>query len=55
MLGNLGNAKAITKGASISVGAQGTPFLGAQGTGNSSGILGGLPGGSITATYGVCF
>ncbi len=59
LLGNLSNAKAITEGASISVGAQATPLLGAQATGNFSGILGGptvgVPGGSVTATYGVCF
>ena len=59
MVGNLANAKNITKGGSISVGAQATPFLGAQATGNFSGIMGGLtvgnPGGSVTATYGFCF
>jgi hypothetical protein len=59
VLGNLANAKSITEGASISVGAQATPLLGAQATGNFSGILGGptvgMPGGSVTATYGVCF
>jgi len=59
ILGNLSNAKAITEGASISVGAQALPIAGAQATGNFSGILGGptvgIPGGSVTATYGVCF
>ena len=51
VLGNLANAKSITEGPSISVGA--------QATGNQSGILGGptvgIPGGSVTATYGICF
>jgi hypothetical protein len=59
VLGNLANAKSITQGASISVGAQALPIAGAQATGNQSGILGGptvgIPGGSVTATYGICF
>lgn len=59
MLGNLANAQSITQGASISLGAQALPIAGAQATGNQSGILGGptvgIPGGSVTATYGVCF
>jgi RHS repeat-associated protein len=59
VLGNLANAKSITEGASISVGAQALPIAGAQATGNQSGILGGptvgIPGGSVTATYGICF
>ena len=59
VLGDLGNAKSITEGPSIAVGAQATPLLGAQATGNFSGILGGPTvgnvGGSATATYGVCF
>jgi RHS repeat-associated protein len=58
-LGNLANAKSITEGPSISVGAQALPILGAQATGNQNGILGGptvgIPGGSVTATYGICF
>jgi hypothetical protein len=59
VLGNLANAKSITEGPSISVGAQALPIAGAQATGNQSGILGGptvgIPGGSVTATYGICF
>jgi len=59
VLGNLANAKSITEGESISVGAQAVPIAGAQATGNLSGILGGptvgIPGGFVTATYGVCF
>jgi RHS repeat-associated protein len=59
VLGNLANAKSITEGASISVGAQALPIAGAQARGNQSGILGGptvgIPGGSVTATYGICF
>jgi len=59
VLGNLANAQSITQGASISVGAQALPIAGAQATGNQNGILGGptvgIPGGSVTATYGICF
>jgi hypothetical protein len=57
-VGNLQNQNAILSGASISVGAQATPLLGAQAVGNGSGILGGptagIPGGSATATYSWC-
>lgn len=59
MFGNLANAQSITEGPSISGGAQVTPLIGGQATGNQNGILGGptvgIPGGSVTATYGVCF
>ena len=58
VVGNLQNQNAILSGASISVGAQATPLLGAQAVGNASGILGGptvgIPGGSATATYSWC-
>jgi len=58
VVGNLQNQNAILSGASISVGAQATPLLGAQAVGNNSGILGeptaGIPGGSATATYSWC-
>ncbi|HKV04434.1 MAG TPA: RHS repeat-associated core domain-containing protein [Candidatus Acidoferrales bacterium] len=59
MYGNLSKAKSILSGPSISFGAQPTPFVGVQGTSNSSGLLGGptvgTPGYSISATYSKCF
>jgi RHS repeat-associated protein len=59
VLGDLANAKSITEGLSVSYGYQRTELLGAQATGNSSGILGGptigVPGHSVTLTYGKCF
>jgi RHS repeat-associated protein len=58
MNGNISNADSILSGPSLSGGAQVSPFIGYQASGNSSGWLGGLsvgtPGLSITATYSGC-
>ncbi|NYF79893.1 hypothetical protein HDF17_002213 [Granulicella arctica] len=53
------NPSAVLPGLSLGVGYNTTPLNGTQGTGNSSGILGGnsfgIPGFSATLTYGFCF
>jgi hypothetical protein len=58
MHGNVGNADSILSGPSLSGGAQPTPVIGYQATGNSSGALGGpsvgTPGMSVSATYSKC-
>ncbi len=53
LLGNLANAKSITEGPSISVGAQATALFGAQATGNQSGTLDGPTAGNVggSATF----
>jgi hypothetical protein len=56
--GDLGNAQNVLSGWSVSTGWQSVPSVGAQATGNSSGLLYGpafgTPGWSLSGTYSFC-